>query len=36
MAVDEVPNVRTCVTPLSSGMKIETQLGKGLVPMETK
>ena len=36
MVVDCVPNVRTCVTPLSSGMKIETQRGKGLVPMETK
>ena len=31
MVVDNVPNVRTCVTPLKSGMKIETQHGKGAV-----
>ena len=36
MVVDGVPNVRTCVTPLTSGMKVETQLGKGLVPLEVK
>ena len=36
MVVDGVPNVRTCVTPLAAGMKVETQLGKGLVPLETK
>jgi aerobic-type carbon monoxide dehydrogenase small subunit (CoxS/CutS family) len=29
MVVDGVPNVRTCVTPLVSGMKVETQRGKG-------
>jgi predicted molibdopterin-dependent oxidoreductase YjgC len=29
MVVDGVPNVRTCVTPLRSGMKIETQKGAG-------
>ena len=32
MVVDGVPNVRTCVTALSEGMKVETQRGKGLVP----
>lgn len=31
MTVDGVPNVRTCVTPLKSGMKVETQHGKGAV-----
>ena len=34
MVVDGVPNVRTCVTPLAQGMKVETQQGKGLVPLE--
>lgn len=34
MVVDGVPNVRTCITPLKAGMKIETQHGKGAVPME--
>ena len=36
MTVDGVPNVRTCVTPLEAGMKVETQKGKGLVPLETE
>ena len=36
MTVDGVPNVRTCVTPLEAGMKVETQKGKGLVPMDVK
>lgn len=27
MIVDGKPNVRTCITPLSSGMKVETQYG---------
>ena len=31
MIVDGTPNVRTCVTPLVSGMKVETQYGKGRV-----
>ena len=31
MVVDGTPNVRTCVTPLVSGMKVETQHGKGRV-----
>ena len=34
MVVDGVPNVRTCITPLQEGMKIETQHGKGAVPMK--
>lgn len=29
MVVDGEPNVRTCITPLKSGMKIETQEGLG-------
>lgn len=29
MIVDGVPNVRTCVTPVRDGMKIETQVGRG-------
>jgi hypothetical protein len=33
MVVDGVPNVRTCVTPLKAGMKVETQTGKGTVPL---
>ena len=32
MVVDGVPNVRTCVTALTEGMRVETQTGKGLVP----
>ncbi len=32
MVVDGVPNVRTCVTPLVEGMKVETQTNKGTVP----
>ncbi len=27
MVVDGVPNVRTCITPLKAGMKVETQYG---------
>ena len=29
MIVDGVPNIRTCITPLREGMKIETQRGEG-------
>jgi aerobic-type carbon monoxide dehydrogenase small subunit (CoxS/CutS family) len=29
MIVDGVPNVRTCVTPVRAGMKIQTQYGLG-------
>lgn len=32
MIVDGVPNIRTCVTPLVSGMSIQTQ--DGVVPLE--
>jgi predicted molibdopterin-dependent oxidoreductase YjgC len=31
MVVDGEPNVRVCVEPLSAGMRIETQLGKGVL-----
>ncbi len=34
MVVDGIPNVRTCVTPLKEGMKVETQIGRGVIPME--
>lgn len=27
MVVDGVPNVRTCITPLTEGMKVQTQYG---------
>lgn len=33
MVVDGVPNVRTCVTPLEKGMRVETQTGKGTIPL---
>lgn len=36
MVVDGVPNVRTCVTPLIAGMRVETQHGKGLVPLNAQ
>ncbi|MBL7118975.1 (2Fe-2S)-binding protein [Candidatus Bathyarchaeota archaeon] len=29
MTVNGVPNVRTCITPVEAGMKIETQTGLG-------
>ncbi len=29
MTVDGVPNVRTCITPVREGMKIQTQEGLG-------
>ncbi|MGN0154083.1 MAG: (2Fe-2S)-binding protein [Lachnospiraceae bacterium] len=34
MIVDGQPNVRTCVTPLKEGMKIQTQYGVSDVPFE--
>ena len=34
--MDGVPNVRTCVTPLKEGMNIETQHGRGFVPLEVQ
>jgi predicted molibdopterin-dependent oxidoreductase YjgC len=33
MVVDGVPNVRTCVTPLKRGMKVETQQGRGSIDL---
>ncbi len=36
MVVDGIPNVRTCVTPLKAGMEVETQHGKGKVPLNVK
>jgi predicted molibdopterin-dependent oxidoreductase YjgC len=30
MVVDGRPNVRTCVTPLTEGMRVETQYGSGV------
>ena len=33
MTVDGVPNVMTCITPLREGMRIETQEGKGALPV---
>ena len=29
MIVDGIPNVRTCVTPVAEGMRVETQQGAG-------
>ncbi len=29
MIVDGVPNVRTCITPIRDGMKIQRQYGRG-------
>ncbi|UCB45228.1 MAG: (2Fe-2S)-binding protein [Spirochaetota bacterium] len=29
MTVDNIPSVRTCITPVSKGMKIKTQYGHG-------
>lgn len=34
MVVDGKPNVRTCVTPLKEGMKVETQYGVSARPFE--
>jgi hypothetical protein len=30
MVVDGQPNVRTCVTPVREGMKVEVQDGRGV------
>ena len=27
MVVDGIPNIRTCITPLKAGMKVQTQFG---------
>ncbi|NPV69089.1 MAG: (2Fe-2S)-binding protein [Firmicutes bacterium] len=29
MIVDGIPNVKTCVTPVRNGMKVQTQIGRG-------
>lgn len=34
MVVDGKPNVRTCVTPLKAGMKVETQYGVSSRPFD--
>ena len=34
MVVDGVPNVRTCMTPLVEGMKVETQYGVTDIPFD--
>lgn len=34
MVVDGQPNVRTCVTPLKEGMKVQTQYGVSEKPFE--
>ncbi len=34
MVVDGVPNVRTCVTPLKGGMKVQTQYGVSAEPFK--
>ena len=34
MIVDGKPNVRTCITPLEAGMKIQTQYGVAPKPEE--
>ena len=34
MIVDGVPNIRTCITPLRDGMKVQTQYGVSGIPFE--
>ena len=34
MIVDGKPNVRTCITPLAAGMKVQTQYGVSPKPEE--
>lgn len=36
MVVDGMPNVRTCVTPLKEGMKVQTQYGVSDQPFDGK
>ncbi len=36
MIVDGKPNIRTCVTPLAEGMKVQTQYGVSDKPQERK
>ncbi len=33
MVVDGKPNIRTCVTPLAEGMKVQTQYGVSAEPL---
>jgi hypothetical protein len=33
VVVDGVPNTRACITPLCGGMKVETQAGRGKLPV---
>ena len=34
MVVDGEPNIRTCITPLKEGMKVQTQYGVSAEPFE--
>jgi aerobic-type carbon monoxide dehydrogenase small subunit (CoxS/CutS family) len=34
MVVDGVPNVRTCMTPLTEGMRVQTQYGATATPFD--
>ena len=34
MIVDGVPNIRTCITPLKDGMRVQTQYGVSGIPFE--
>ena len=34
MVVDGVPNIRTCMTPLSEGMSVQTQYGNSAKPLD--
>lgn len=36
MVVDGTPNIRTCVTPLKEGMKVQTQYGVSAEPFENQ
>ncbi len=36
MRIDGVPNIRTCITPLKEGMKVERQFGAGEKPTNTE
>lgn len=34
MVVNGIPNTRVCIVPLSEGVRVETQSGKGNLPVE--
>ena len=36
LVVDGVPNVRSCITPLKAGMRIETQRDKGIIALDAE